>query len=202
MRLLVAALVAALSVAGCASDGSEAEVTTTTTESATDSSSTIRTSTTATTTEPPSPLMNLQLGHDHLGPLTIGMTVEEAEQAIGEDVIEVEAFASGCGSYRPISTTAIDFVVLDGRITIIRTIGVSTDRGVGVGATEAAINNAYSDETVDAYNNRFSIRQVVVRPSPGSDHATIFLLEPGGSTVEQVKAGSYPEVERYDEGCA
>jgi hypothetical protein len=153
----------------------------------------------APSTDSRNPLLDLPLGHDHLGPVQVGMTVEQAEEALGEDVVEKET-GSGCDLYRPISTPhAIEFRVDDGRIFTIQAVGVASEAGVAVGDVEDAINEAYADESVLDVSLP-AVRRVLVRPAPNSAHATVFVLESGG-TVSSMRAGTYPEVEQYEEGC-
>jgi hypothetical protein len=189
VRLLLAtASFFCLVAVGCTSDGAEEGGEPTVTEQQASSS-----------TEARSPLFELRLSHDRLGPVQVGMTVEQAARALGENVIEVES-GSGCATYRPVSTRhAIEFRLVDGRIIAIQAEGVETDAGVAVGDTEDAINQAYASETV-ANVSLPAVRRVLVRPTTDSGHATVFVLESGG-TVSRIRVGAYPEVEQYEEGC-
>jgi hypothetical protein len=188
VRLLATASLFCLVAVSCTSDGPEQGAEPTGTERQASSS-----------TGPRSPLFELRLSHDHLGPVQIGMTIEQAARALGEKVIEVES-GSGCATYRPTSTRhAIEFRVIDGQIIVIQAEGVETEAGIGGGDTEEAINQAYASEIV-ANVNLPAVRRVLVRPATDSGHATIFVLEWGG-TLSRVRAGTYPEVEQYEERC-
>ncbi len=129
------------------------------------------------------------------------MTVADGEAAIGENILEVQSFGP-CAELRPISTTEIGFLVVDGEIALIESSALTTDAGIGMAATEAEIRSAYASDRIAATENRFAIHQVLVRPAGDDGHAILFLFEPGGSTVDRVKAGSYPAIVDYDEGCA
>jgi hypothetical protein len=189
VRALAIASVLCLVAVGCTSDGDEPGGAPTVTEQQVSSS----------TTGPDSSLLKFQLGHARLGPVQIGMTIEQAEQASGESLIAVES-GSGCAMYRPISTPrAIEFAVDDRRIIVIDTEGVETETGVAVGDTADAISRAYASETVASVDLP-AVRRVLVRPAADSTHATVFVLHWGG-TVSRIRAGTYPEVERYEEGC-
>lgn len=150
-------------------------------------------------TDPRNPLWDLPLGHDHLGPVQIGMTVEQAADVLGEDVVEKET-GSGCALYRPISTPdSIEFRVDGGQIVTIQAEGVTSEAGIAVGDTEEAINEAYADKSVVDVSLP-TVRRALVRPAPNSPHATVFILESGG-TVARMRAGTYPAVEQYEKGC-
>jgi hypothetical protein len=142
----------------------------------------------------------MPLGHDGFGSLKVGMAVAEAEDALGENIIEVQSFGS-CADFRPISTTSIGLQVLEGEIALISTDAMQTEAGIGVGATEAEIRAAYPDDRIEADTNRFAIHQVLVRPAGDDTHATLFLFHAGGESVERMRAGSYPAIVQYDEGC-
>jgi hypothetical protein len=129
------------------------------------------------------------------------MAVTEAEDALGENIIEVQSFGS-CADFRPISTTSIGLQVLAGEIALISTDAMQTAAGIGVAASEAEIRAAYPDARIYADTNRLGIYQVLVRPEGDDNHATLFLFHAGGESVERVKAGSYPAIVEYDEGCA
>ena len=190
MRRLATASLLCLTAVGCTSNAPE---------QASESTSTTAITSTTTTLEPGNRLLALSLGHDRLGPVQVGMTVEQAERAIGEDVIEVQS-GSGCATYGPVSSPqAIEFRVVDGRIIVIQAVGVETDAGIAVGHTEEAIRQAYASETVTNVNS-LGHRRVVVRPAADSDHATVFILESGGLVV-RIRAGTYPRAVEYEEGC-
>jgi hypothetical protein len=150
-------------------------------------------------TDPRNPLWDLRLGHDHLGPLQVGMTVEQATEALGEAVVPKET-GSACALYRPISApTSIEFRVDDGRIVVIQADRVASQAGVAVGDPEGAIREAYTEETIVDVSHPAGRREVVVRPTPDSAHATVFDIEAG--TVARMRSGTHPEVEPYLEGC-
>lgn len=158
--------------------------------------------TSSTSPDESSPVLGLPLGHDRLGPVVVGMTIEEAEAALGENIIDVEASPGACSTYRPISAPTVGFYVLDGRIFMIAADNATTDRGVAKGATEAELEAAYQGQAVDAYTNRLSFREVIVRATADAGFATVFQLDTSGSRVERIRSGRYPEVQQYDEGCA
>jgi hypothetical protein len=149
-------------------------------------------------------LSGLRLSFDGLGPIEIGMTIEEAERVTNASIIEVQPFGTRCAEYRALEGPEVAFVVVDGRILIIQVSGpIETDAGIGVGATEDEINAAYQGDRVVGRTNRLAIREVGVRPSdPASEFETIFVFETTGNGVEWMRTGPYPEVEQYDEGCA
>jgi hypothetical protein len=129
------------------------------------------------------------------------MTVSEAETAIDENIVEVQSFGQ-CAEFRPTSATEIGFTVVDGEIILVQTDAMITTEGVGVGDTEANIRSAYAEGRIEADTNRMAVYQVLVRPAGDEGHALLFLFEAGGTTVERMRSGSYPEIVQYDEGCA
>lgn len=149
-------------------------------------------------------LLGLRLSFDGLGPIEIGMTIEEAERVTSASIIEVQDLGAGCAEYRALEGPEVVFMVVDGRILIIQVSGpVVTDAGLGVGATEDEIIAAYQGDRVDGRKNRLAIREVGVRPSdPASEFETIFSFDAAGKGIESIRTGPYPEVEQYDEGCA
>lgn len=202
MRCWLAGLVAIGVLTGCSSDQADTAATTTTSVTvAPPSSSPTTAPSESTTAEPPSELLASPLRHDGFAGMTVGMAVAEAEDALGENIIEVQTFGS-CADFRPTSTTSIGLQVLDGEIALISTDAMQTDAGIGVGASEAEIRAAYPDARIEADTNRLTIYQVLVRPPGDDQHATLFLFRAGGESVERIKAGSYPEIIEYDEGCA
>jgi hypothetical protein len=200
---LVAVLLA-IAVA-CTDDGAPAPrtsagATTTTTEPSTTGSSEV------TTTSAPEPtLASFRLAPDALGPIRVGMTIEEAEQAGGvilhEDRLDP---ASDCATWFPTDGSGVSFLAIDDRLATID-VGapVATIEGVGVGATTADIVAAYGADHVEERTNRFQIREVAVTPRDAAlaDYGTVFLLSTVGEGVEHIRAGLARELTR-DEGCA
>jgi hypothetical protein len=204
VRRLLGLVVVLGVVAACSAGPSASEGSTATTESAPSSvsSSPLTTASPSTTASASrSPLLAEHLRPDGFGSLRIGMTVSEAETAVDENIIEVQSFGR-CADFRPISTTEIGFTVVDGEIVLVQTDAMTTTEGVGVGATEAEIRSAYAEDRIEADTNRFAIYQVLVRPATDEGHALLFLFKPGGTTIERMRSGSYPEIVEYDEGCA
>jgi hypothetical protein len=71
--------------------------------------------------------------------------------------------------------------------------------GIGDGDPEGAIRKAYAEEIIVDVSHPAGRREVVVRPTPDSAHATVFDIE--GGTVARMRSGTHPEVEPYLEGC-
>lgn len=98
----------------------------------------------------PSPTPLAALTPDGWGPLRIGMTRDQVEAVLGSDA---EPDAAGgpdpaaCDQFRPARAPAgLLVMVEDGRLTrvsLIRDAAIRTDRGLGLGATVEAVQQAY-----------------------------------------------------------
>lgn len=89
---------------------------------------------------------------DGWGPLRIGMTRVEVEAALGPDA-DPEAVGgpdpAQCDQFRPARAPEGMLVMIeDGRLTrvsLVKGTAIVTDRGLGPGATAAAVRDAYGD---------------------------------------------------------
>jgi len=101
---------------------------------------------------------NLIATSEGIGPVKIGMTVEEAERALGAKLDPIsEAFSKECWvtSRSDEKIPIIQYTVEDQAITAINVFppapeipppsifSIKTPKGIGVGSTEEAINRAY-----------------------------------------------------------
>ena len=140
-----------------------------------------------------------------LGPVRIGMTETEARAVLhqpSDDAAEDRGDPAACHLlWSGSSQSDIVYMIEDGRVSRItlRSPAVRTDRGLGVGATEAEVRRAYGAE-------------LIVEPHKYSDAPASYLLawaEPErrgfvfetdrGRIVREIHAGT-PSI-RYVEGC-
>ncbi|PSN20282.1 hypothetical protein C7271_03030 [filamentous cyanobacterium CCP5] len=153
---------------------------------------------------PDAELLLAQVTTTGLGPIKVGMTVEEIRQA-GVDLISSKAAPEGsnCHYYRVKNLVeSIDFMAVDDRIIRID-VGpgsfAETLSGAKIGTSEAEIYQLYGDriETVETPMGK----QLVFTPTtPGEDlYRLVFALDANG-TVVQYRAGQFPAV-TWPEGC-
>lgn len=198
------AVLLAVAVA-CTDDDAPAPRTSAGATTTTTAPSTTGTSEVTASSTPPSTLTSFRLALDALGPILVGMTLEEAEQAGGvalhEDRLDP---ASDCATWFPTDGSAISFLAIDGRLATID-VGapVVTVEGIGAGATTADIVAVYGEDHVEERTNRFQVREVAVTPADAAqaDYGTVFLLSTVDDGVEHIRAGLARELTR-DEGCA
>lgn len=149
-----------------------------------------------------------RVGLDGIGPVRVGMSLEEASAAAGQPVAEVpgsgvgtdpaSCFFAAPGSGEP----KVTFMVVDGvigRVDVAEGSSVVTISGIGVGATEADVLAAYGE-------------RIVVEPHPSDeggrylryvadDPARSLIFETDGATVLRYRSGLAEPVS-FIEGCA
>jgi hypothetical protein len=159
---------------------------------------------TTSSTSPGAPLIGLRLGFAALGPIEVGMTLEEAQRAAGVPLHD-EQLHPDCSEWFPFSESqAVEFVAVDGRLALID-VGapVVTAEGIGSGATRDDIASAYGAEHMHESTNRFGIREISVSSTDPAltTFRMLFLLDRSGERVERMRSGLAQEMVR-DEGCA
>ena len=136
------------------------------------------------------------------GPVRIGMTHDQAEHALGAP-LEGEEVSEGCAEMGAAGLEDMNFMFQEGRLTRISVwdpSGVTTPRGIGVGATEAEVRQAYG--------SGLDIAPHFYRGLPAK--YLTFWLRPGRSGVrfETNEAGRVVAIHagtdsiEYVEGCA
>jgi hypothetical protein len=149
-----------------------------------------------------------RVGLDGIGPVRVGMSLEEASAAAGQPVVEVPGSGAGidpaaCYFAAPESgEPKVSFMVVDGaigRVDVAEGSTVLTISGVGVGAPESAVVAAYGD-------------RIVVEPHPydeaghnlryvPDDPSRSLVFETDGATVLRYRSGLAEPV-GFIEGCA
>jgi hypothetical protein len=129
------------------------------------------------------------------------MTIEQAEQASGANLLEVEALDNGCVSYEIPGQAA--FIAQDGshiRAIIVTSPAVRTVRGVGVSDPYGAVVAAYDDLEPDVHPDRAKhvLVTVLTVPVNAPDLQLLFQATPDG-TIESVRTGYAYEAEVLDE---
>jgi hypothetical protein len=166
----------------------------------------------------PAPTAEPVLTADGYGPLRIGMTRAEVVKAVGEDS-DPEAVGGpdpeACDEFHPGRAPKGLLVMIEAgrltRISLVRDSKVKTDRGLGLGATAAAVRAAYGP-ALSAEPHKYEDKPAEyltfrTKDAPkGAGAATLatargMLYEIGSKgTVQRISAGG-PSIQ-YVEGCA
>jgi hypothetical protein len=135
----------------------------------------------------------------HLGAVRMGMTVVEAEAALGAP-FEPSTDTGECLYRRFAGAPAgVLFMQAGGRIVRVDVVaaGVSTDAGIGVGAPVSQVREAYGTRVAASPHKYTSGEYLTI--APDADHRLVF--ETDGERVTRYRIGRLPEVE-WVEGCA
>ncbi|WP_008308486.1 hypothetical protein [Leptolyngbya sp. PCC 6406] len=142
-----------------------------------------------------------------LGPLRIGMTVEEGADALGLPLVPLGANAGGdCAYYQPnVRNAAIGLMVVDNRIIRIdlwEGSPITTASGLKIGSTEAEVLELYPNQ-IEITPNPYTEGHVLTFTPVDADLKLYrFVFETDGSgKVIQYRAGQFPAV-TWPDGCA
>ncbi|HEX8513996.1 MAG TPA: hypothetical protein VF688_12935 [Allosphingosinicella sp.] len=167
---------------------------------------------------PPAPAAEPVLTAEGFGPLHIGMTRAEVVKALGEDD-DPEAVGgpdpASCDEFRPARAPEGMLVMIEeGRLTRISLIDgakVKTDRGLGLGATAAAVRAAYGpalqaephkyEEAPAQYLSAWAKDPPKDERSPAPATARGIVYAVGAKGVVQSISAGGPSI-LYVEGCA
>ena len=141
-----------------------------------------------------------------IGPVTVGMTVEQA-QAAAQTPLVVEPFDPACYYAGPTDPALerLSFMVTDDTIGTVDifTPNFATDRGIRVGAPESEVLAAYPGQVVvEDHVYVEGGHYLTVTDPADSGHGLVF--ETDGTQAQAVtdyRAGRFPDVQ-YIEGCA
>jgi hypothetical protein len=148
-----------------------------------------------------------QLGTNGLGPVLVGMTMDQAEKAAGRKFSRGESGAGtgSCTYSRPAGMPGVSFMVIDGviaRTDVDKDSQVTTFRGAKVGDSEARIKALYGSQiTVEPHQYVRNGHYLVFTPRDKADRAFRVIFETDGKKVTRFRSGRLPEVS-YVEGCA
>ncbi len=149
---------------------------------------------------------NSKLAIKGIGPVQVGMTVEEASRAAGVKIVTNGANTNPeCVYYKPADKLeGINFMVTGDRIARvdITTKGITTISGAGIGDTEARIKSLYPGQievTPHPYVEEGHYLTFIPKSSADKNYRVIF--ETDGQRVTEFRAGKRPEVE-WVEGCS
>ncbi|HEX2210676.1 MAG TPA: hypothetical protein VHG93_23545 [Longimicrobium sp.] len=150
------------------------------------------------------------LRHDGIGPLRVGMTVEEARAALGGDFaapgpdVGMPDDPEACQYARSGRFPAGVRVMLEGlRIARVEVDSgaIATAAGARIGDTEARINDLYPGRVTVWPHKYTDGHYLYVRPAEPSDTTRLIVFETDGRVVQRFRGGRKPQVE-YVEGCA
>ena len=156
-------------------------------------------------TQPAAPQGQPVAGFAGYGPITVGMTPDEANAAMALDLRILNPGEEGepCYYLLPGGDFEADpaFMVSEGRIARvdINEPGIATAEGAQVGDPEARIMQLYPAAEVEPHKYGDEGDHYLTVYDAGRTHAIVFETWDGG--VKQIRAGKLPEA-RYIEGCS
>lgn len=155
------------------------------------------------TTEPGGIWASWTVADTGLGPITIGMTAEQANAAVNGTLELPQGQAlEGCDYAFPRGVPDIGFMIEQGKIVRldVRRADVRTALGGGVGDGEARIRQLYGGWLQVSPHKYTDGHYLTVLPTdPARPYRVIFETEVG--VVTAIRAGVLPQVE-YLEGCS
>jgi hypothetical protein len=164
-------------------------------------------------TVPPRPVLEADdlIRWDGVGPIRVGMTLQQARQAAGVTMGLTDDFVGACEYVvfaAPQLRSRFGIMVIDGKIVRVENYGAfegqtpaGTPEGVGVFSTEAEIHAAYASRVAQLPHPYTQGRYLVVSPpDAASPLLTIFETSASG-TVTSYRRGFSQAVEAI-EGCA
>jgi len=135
-----------------------------------------------------------------IGPIRAGMTVAQANAAIGGGFAAPKGGTSGC-TYAVLTKAPRGLWVMlqDGRVARVEVRGgsIATSTGVRIGDSEARVKQLYPGVAVTPHKYVAGGHYLTVT---GSDPANRIVFETDGSKVTTFRSGRTPEVENV-EGC-
>lgn len=203
-RLALMVIASALLLAACGGDDPETAVlgeTVTANESTTTTSTT--TTTIATTTTEAFELTGLpeftpksSVTTVGIDAVVFGMTVNQANEAVGGEFVPVDAASGDCFLVRPQGgPLGVVLTVTQGTIerVDITNPDITTRSGAGVGMTEQGLAELFGASLTTVPSDGGN--QVIFTPSDAGDAQFRVIFETNGETVTSFRAGRVPQVE-------
>jgi hypothetical protein len=146
-----------------------------------------------------------QLSTNALGPVKVGMTVKEASQQAGIQLIQRPSGGEPHCYYYKAKTglSGVDFMVTQGRISRIdiKNPKITTLSGAKVGDSEAQIKSLYPNQ-IDVQNHKYvqNGHYLIFMPKDTQDKQYRLIFETDGKKVTLMRSGKLPEI-LWVEGC-
>jgi hypothetical protein len=147
---------------------------------------------------------------DGMGPLRVGMTLDEARAALGGDLRMHDDNADHpegpdrCDYPRSARLPAGAMVMVQGQRVVrveVDSGSLATAEGARIGDTEARIQQLYAGRVTTEPHKYTDGHYLVVRPAAASDTMNLLVFETDGRVVQRFRAGQKPQV-RWVEGCS
>ncbi len=141
---------------------------------------------------------------DGVGPVRVGMTVDEANRAVAGGLDRTSGLQT-CDYVRPKQgPKGVSLMVEDGRVVRVNvrdSARVMTVAGVLPGESEARVREAYPGVRVQPHKYLERGHYMIVIPGAPSDTLHRIVFETDGTKVTAMRGGLFPPVE-YVEGCS
>lgn len=138
------------------------------------------------------------------GPVLAGMTLAEAEQALGVPLVLLGPRMEPCHYVRMEDRPGVAFMLIEGRIARVDVESpgtVSTAEGAAIGDTEERIHALYPGRIEVQPHKYVDGHYLIVAPSAPADSGHRVIFETDGRRVTSFRTGRLPEV-RWVEGCS
>jgi hypothetical protein len=139
-----------------------------------------------------------------LGPITIGMTPDQANAAVGGALTLPQGMAmDACAYASPRGVDSLRFMIEQGRVVRIdvHRHDIRTVAGARVGDTEARIQQLYPGRVRVSPHKYTAGHYLTVVPLDTIGHPYRLIFETDGAAVVSFRGGALPQVE-YVEGCS
>lgn len=147
-----------------------------------------------------------RLGVNGIGPVVVGMSVEQAAAASGSEIsLSASAGSGDCRTGTPANgPTGLSFMVINRRIVRID-VGsgrISTQSGIHIGSSEQEVMQTYPGQiTTEPHPYDASGHYLIYTPRDPALRAFLIIFETDGAKVTSFRSGEADAV-RAQEGCA
>ncbi|MFB2937936.1 hypothetical protein ACE1B6_22025 [Aerosakkonemataceae cyanobacterium BLCC-F154] len=142
-----------------------------------------------------------------IGPIRVGMTVNQAAQAAGTKLVQIQSGGEegGCLYFKPQNQPkGVSFMVTNNqiaRVDIRENKRITTGKGAKIGDTETRIKSLYPRQIeVTPHKYVQNGHYLTFVPKDNADKNYRVLFETDGTRVTRYRSGKLPEVE-FVEGC-
>jgi hypothetical protein len=138
------------------------------------------------------------------GTARVGMTVAEAEHALGAPLVRLGPQTEPCDYVAIDRWPGVALMIVDGRIArldVREQATVRTPEGAGIGDTEARIYTLYPGRVEVQPHKYTDGHYLIVTPGAPAERAYRMIFETDGKRVTSYRTGRLPEVE-WVEGCS